>query len=705
MDNLGTCLDTYTQASRRVHSLLWYLAGSTAAFGFLALGTQHLVIGFSAVAIGGGTLSLLSLTTEFRVVLQAETSQFVKFSIVTTGAAVFLTAVAIALNIFQTGLSASIRLVILTLGLQALLLTVDVRPTGAAQQARIFLLLASHGAVFGGSLLLLPFGLQNQGAAILLYAVGFSFLILHAFWMRRLRPGVSPPMPETRRRAWESMVLIAIPAIVVSTLYFVTHTAEFDFDSSVSNGFVIVAGLAGTVLLASLSVPRQPPNILAVFAGPFLTIIQHVLTLILLVNTLFVALFIALPSTFVWITGSFLSLLAAGVTANYFMVIWATITPPDRTSAPTSLTAKIPLTVVVTAMNEADVLRETLQDNLTELPNGEFLIVPAAASDDGTHTVLANIASEFPDRVRIEAGDAGSKAGDLNQIWSLIDTPFVLILDADERANRDSVAHGLQTMLSNPEAGIVQGRKVATHPSSTALSAFVTIERQHSTWIDHPFMDSAFHAGHFAGSSAILRRQVVPDVDGFLTTTLTEDIDLAIRTYLNTDWDIQYDPASVYHEYNPNSWTSLIRQRERWGRGWAQCAARYLPTILTSGRRLGWRRTIGLSWELFLSVSSPIYTIFPAIIAYWAISGDPPFSPWITLSLALIMIPERGISFLYALLRDPELSEDRTATEIVSALFYSYLWLPFGWVIQLHSLYLQLAGAVERWDVTQKGTQ
>jgi len=75
------------------------------------------------------------------------------------------------------------------------------------------------------------------------------------------------------------------------------------------------------------------------------------------------------------------------------------------------------------------------------------------------------------------------------------------------------------------------------------------------------------------------------------------------------------------------------------------------------------------------------------------------------LSLALIMIPERGISFLYALLRDPELSEDRTATEIVSALFYSYLWLPFGWVIQLHSLYLQLAGAVERWDVTEKGTQ
>ncbi|MDB2272607.1 glycosyltransferase family 2 protein [Halorubrum ezzemoulense] len=616
-----------------------------------------------------------------------------------------MTAVTVALNIFQTGLPVSLRIIILTLGLQALLLTVDVRPTDAAQQARILLLIVSHGAVFGGSLLIFPSRIQNQEAAILLYVVGFSFLILHAFWMRRLRPGISPPRPETRRRAWESIVLIAILVVVISTLIFVTVTTGLTTDSQFINGFVIVGGFAGTILLASLSVPRQPPSFVNIFTGPFATIVQHVLTLILLVNTLFVALFIAFPPVFTLITGGFLLLLAAGVTVNYLMTLLAVVRSQDQMSPSGSLTADIPFTVVVTAMNEANVVRETLRENLIELPNAEFLIVPAAASDDGTHAVLADIASEFPDQVRIETGDAGSKAGDLNQIWPLINTPFVLILDADERANRDSVARGLQTLLSNPKTGIVQGRKVATYPSSTNLSRFITIERQHSTWIDHPFMDGAFHAGHFAGSSALLRRPVVSDINGFSTTTLTEDIDLAIRTYLETDWDIQYDSTSIFYEYNPNSWTSLIRQRERWGRGWAQCAARYLPTVLSNGKQLGWRRTTGLSWELFLSVSSPVYTIFPAIIAYWILSGGPPFASWITLSFALIMIPERGISFLYALLWDPELSEDRTAVEIVSALFYSYLWIPFGWVIQLHSLYLQLAGAVERWDVTKKGVK
>lgn len=702
MSSIGADLANYASALRRPQSVLWYTALLMTALGVIALGMHAWVIGLTAVTIGGGTLSLLSLTTELRIVFQENEDQFVKFSIVTTGAVVFATSVAIGLNIFQIPVQLPVRIVVLTLGLQALLLTVDVRPVGTAQRARIFLLMASHGAVFGGSLLVLPFGPRNQQAALLLYSVGFPFLVLHAFWMRRLRSGVSPPKPDTRRRHWESLILVAILIEIAATICFTIYTQGHLPHSPLATGFAVTAGLAGTVLLASLSVPRTPPGFLTVLTAPLGTIVQHVLTLMLLVNTLFFALFLAFPSTFTLITGGFLAVLAVGVIMNYVMLLRAHIQTPTESPPSDSLIDDTPLTVVVTAKNEANVLRETLRDNLKKLPSSEFLVVPAEASDDGTHEVLTEIREEYGDQIRIREGTAGSKAGDLNQIWTHIDTPFVLVLDADEQVSRNAVTHGLHTILSNQEIGIVQGRKVATYPDTTTLSKFTTVERQHSTWIDHPFVDSVLDAGHFAGSSAVLRRSVVSDVGNFATSALTEDIDLTIRMYLETDWELQYDSEMVFHEYNPGTWTSLIRQRERWGRGWAQSASRYFTRIIWNAQKLGWRRTTGLTWKLFLAVSSPVYTIFPAIIAYWIIYGGPPFAPWLMFTLTVVMLPERGISFLYAAFRDPALSRDKTFRQTLSTIAHAYLWLPFGWVIQLHSLYLQLAGAVERWDVTKK---
>lgn len=682
-------------------TILWYIAFVMTALGFVALGLDLREIGLITVAIGGGTLALLSLATEFQLVFQSSTDQFVRLSIVTTGSAVFLTSLAISLNVLPTELQLPVRIVVLSLGLQALVITVDTRPAGT-RRSRIFLLAVSHGAVFTGSFLILPFGPRVHEAAVLLYAVGFSFLILHAFWMRRLRPGVSPPKPDTRRRYWESLLLSAILIEIVAVVGLTITTRGLVLQSPLSTGFAIISGVSGTILLASLSVPPSPPDFLSYLTSPIGTITQHVLTVIILVNTLSYGLFLAFPMTFTLITGVFLFILAIGVVVNYSMLLRAYLQTPTKSSVPRTVISDTPFTVVITAMDEADVLRKTLQHNLTALPNTKFLVVPAAASNDGTHEVLADFHNEYDDQLRIIEGTAGSKAGDLNQVWPHIDTPFVLLLDADEQVSQDSVAHGLQTILSNPNLGIVQGRKVATHPDCSTLSKFTSIERQHSTWIDHPFIDTILEAGHFAGSSAILRRPAVSDVDGFATTALTEDIDLTIRMYLKTDWDLQYVPNMVLYEYNPGTWMSLIRQRERWGRGWAQTTARHISSILRNVQKLGWRRTTGLSWELFLAVSSPVFTIFPAIITYWIVNGVPPFDPWLMLFLAVVMFPERGLSFLYAAFWDPALSREKTGWQIASNLLYSYLWIPFGWVIQLHSLYLQLAGADERWEVTKK---
>jgi cellulose synthase/poly-beta-1,6-N-acetylglucosamine synthase-like glycosyltransferase len=199
-----------------------------------------------------------------------------------------------------------------------------------------------------------------------------------------------------------------------------------------------------------------------------------------------------------------------------------------------------------------------------------------------------------------------------------------------------------------------------------------------------------------------VRREAVQDIEGFATDMLTEDIDLTVRLYLETDWELVYEPDMIIRELNPETWQSLIRQRERWARGWAQVATRHLEDIGRSPRKLGLRRTIGLCWELFTAISSPVYTLLPAFVIFWLFITETPVLVFSSQLFTLYLLVERGVSFFVAAYLDPDLPHPEKLRTVVATGIYGYAWMLFGWVIQLHSLYLELAGATGFWDVTEK---
>lgn len=695
----------WTSTLAEPQGFVWYTTVLIALCGVVSFGTGRrffLFLGLALMAIGGTGLALLAFVTEFRLAFAAENRSVSRSVVIATSALAFIVAVAIGSNAVPTSASLTERLAILAIGLQALFLTIDYRPTSTSLRSRATLLVLSHGVVLTASTVTLVSGTANGRAAVLLYTVGFSFLSLNAFWSRQERVGITPPRPKSRRRYWESLLLLALiggglSAVVV---VFLTPDTTQVLRSPVGRVAVTCLGAAGVVALAILSVPESPPRLLQVLTTPAATIVQHVLTLLVLANTLCLALFFVLPESFVWLAAGLSVLVCLGITVNYLSLgysVWRGRDPPATTGAPAT-----PLTVVVSAANEAAVLPETLWHNLAALPGAEFLLVPAAHATDGTEAVMERAREAAPDRVRIVPGRSGSKAGDLNQVWEEVDTPYVLLLDADETVTPGAVGAACDRLDADPELGIVQGRKAAAYPDLTALSRYVTVERQHSTWIDHPFVSGVLDASHFAGSAAVLRREVLPAVDGLRPDALTEDIDLSVRLYLETDWEIAYETEIVFRELNPKTWLSLIRQRERWSRGWAQVTVRYLEPILVSRAQLSLRRTAGLCWELLTAVSAPVYTLFPALIVFWVLGPTTP--PLLTSSLLLgvYLGVERGLSFSIAAFRDPEIPLGRTPRGAIETLLFGYTWLLFAWVVQLHSLYLQLAGATESWDITEK---
>lgn len=694
--------------SRRVYYVIWALSLVVTLSGSIAVGMSPgtRLAGYAFLAVGGSALALLALFVEIRMALRDDTGGWLSFVVVAAGGMAFVSGVAFTTNVvpLTAPVPLAIRLVVLATAFQALLLTVDLREVRRTLRERVVMLLASHGAIFTGSIFTLSFGPTVPRTGLLLYASGFAALLLNAFWARTSQTG--GPESGTDRRRWEGLLLSTVVVGMLSTIIIVltTQTGTLTLSTSTARFFVTLTGTATIVAFAMLSAPQSAPSVLRWLDSPIVSVAQHVLTLFIIVNGFVLGIFVAVPWLFLPVFGFFIAILVIGVTLNYAMLIHAWRRGHDTPPAdPTAVLSNAGITVVITAVNEADALSESLRENVTTLAPFPFLLIPAARSTDGTQELMHAVRDDHPDRVRVVEATGGSKAADLNAAWDLVETPYVIVLDADETVTPAFVARALQVLSARPDVGIVQGRKYATYPDVSRLSRFASAERQHSTWLDHPFDADVLAAAHFAGSAAVLRREVLPAVDGFASDVLTEDIDLTTRLYLETNWDVAYVSDMVARELLPGTWMSLLRQRERWSRGWAQVAYRRIGAVLCSSRRLGLRRTIGLSWLLFLAVSAPLYTIFPALVLPTvALNTSLNIPPLVAIALAIFLLPEHAISFVYAVFRDPEIPKSMTPRRVLTTVAIAYLWIVFGWIIQLHSMYLQFAAAPQTWTVTQK---
>lgn len=356
------------------------------------------------------------------------------------------------------------------------------------------------------------------------------------------------------------------------------------------------------------------------------------------------------------------------------------------------------LTIVVCAFSEERVLADSMRANLAIGEDVRFLLVPATKSKDATVELCRSLAQAAPDRVRVVPGTSGSKAGDLNAAWAEVQTPYVLVLDADETIGRSAILRAMATLRAEPGVGIVQGRKRSRAARATRVSRFCAPERRYSTLMDHTLQSRAFDAAHFAGSGAFLRREVPTSVGGWREEALTEDIELTLRLHLAKAWRVVYDEAVEILESDPASWRALGRQRTRWARGWAQVLRWHLGPLLRA--RLPVRRAIGLSWQLLASVSAVWSVFLPALVFVTLILGPPRLPVAAAVAMLVYLVPSRGLAYWEAWRRAPE--AEGGWREGAWSVLCAYAWLPAGWLIQLHAVYLEVSESPSRWFGTQK---
>lgn len=282
------------------------------------------------------------------------------------------------------------------------------------------------------------------------------------------------------------------------------------------------------------------------------------------------------------------------------------------------------VSVVITAYNEADVLRATIEACTTvEYPDDELEIIVSyeAASNDGT-AAIARAAADRHRQVRAveRPGPPAGKASAVNHALPYASGSILASLDADQRLEPDALKRAAR-WFRDDDVWCVKGRCFGTNPNASLVALCATVERGVIERTEFYARDLLGGFAFFTGGQAFFRADVLAKIERFDESILLEDLDMSYRLQ-RAGGNVRIDPSIVTRETNPVTFAAWWNQRKRWARGGLQVAKRYLGPALLVGPpspavRLDFAATTGTLLALpIVALSSPL-----VLVALWTGAG------------------------------------------------------------------------------------
>jgi cellulose synthase/poly-beta-1,6-N-acetylglucosamine synthase-like glycosyltransferase len=223
----------------------------------------------------------------------------------------------------------------------------------------------------------------------------------------------------------------------------------------------------------------------------------------------------------------------------------------------------LPLTVIVPAYNEAASIGDTIASLLAQSARPARVIVV----DDGSTDATGEIARGYGVDVVRPPQNTGSKAGAQNFALPLVDTPFVMAIDADTTLAPDAIEL-LARAFDDERTAAACGYVIPRHVGSVwergryieYLFAFTFYKRVQDHY-GRPLISS--------GCFSMYRTDVLRAQHGWPTRTLAEDMDLT-WTFYQAGYGVRFVPEAVSYPIEPHSYAFLAKQLRRWSHGFVQ---------------------------------------------------------------------------------------------------------------------------------------
>ena len=196
-----------------------------------------------------------------------------------------------------------------------------------------------------------------------------------------------------------------------------------------------------------------------------------------------------------------------------------------------------------------------------------------------------------------------AKAGNLNFGLGHATGDLVVVLDADHAPRRDFLQKTVGHFAEDERLFLVQTPHAFLNddPIERNLGVARQMPAEHQMFYKglQPGLDS-WNASYFCGSAAVLRREALDAVGGFAGLSVTEDCETALELHAR-GWTSRFVDEPLIWGLQPETFTSLVKQRSRWCSGMLQIFILKNPLIkrgLTLAQRLAY-------------ASSCVYWFFP----------------------------------------------------------------------------------------------
>lgn len=307
-----------------------------------------------------------------------------------------------------------------------------------------------------------------------------------------------------------------------------------------------------------------------------------------------------------------------------------------------------PLSLLVPAYNEQVSIAASVLSFLTlEYPTLEVIVVNDGSKDDTigelmrafdlyeippafevsipTQPVRAYYRSRLHSKLVVIDKANGGKADALNAALNASRHPFVVAVDADTLIEPDALLRLVRPFLLGDDVAAVGGTIRVANGCGVELGR-VTDARVDGRWLPGCQVVEYLRAFLFgrlgwnriggslliSGAFGLFRKEHVLAIGGYLTGSVTEDMDLVVRLrrYLQEQGSratLPFIPDPVAWTEVPTSVRVLARQRERWHRGLIGTLVQHRRMILNP--RYGVVGMVALPFYLFCELLAPLIEV------------------------------------------------------------------------------------------------
>jgi cellulose synthase/poly-beta-1,6-N-acetylglucosamine synthase-like glycosyltransferase len=232
--------------------------------------------------------------------------------------------------------------------------------------------------------------------------------------------------------------------------------------------------------------------------------------------------------------------------------------------------------------NEENVAARVLTACLNlDYPKDKMEIIVVDDSNDETTKIIRKFKEEHPDLIKIihRSSREGFKAGALQLALKASSGEIIALFDADHVPSRSFLKKLIPYLLADENIAFIQAKFDYLNLKNSWIAKFVSIGLEFHNMINLNGRNKLNFISHFKGGGGIFKKSVLEKIGGWQSDTLAEDLDLSIRLFLAGKKGVYISETACLEEI-PEKLLDLIKQQQRWIKGFVQCFKKHFFAII-----------------------------------------------------------------------------------------------------------------------------